>query len=299
MQDRYPTPCACTGVRWCAHCRDPEQRRVRKMDDPVPLPRLLAADRIETAEPDIHLFDLEPGYAPTCPEFCGLLVLRDFVTPAEEIELLEQIEASPFQPSQSGKEKQHFGPKVNFNKRRIKLGAFRGIPDYGREIEAKMRRRLASRVEQDVALRHALQQYETTDVFVLRYHPERRSNLDFHLDDTFAYGELILDLSLESDAALTFYRGRPKSEVEDPAARNAPEACVRVPLPARALAVLFGEARYGWEHALLSTDVRARRTSITLRTLSPALRRSEGGREVILRARAPEGMPGTREPERP
>ena len=269
------------------------------MDDPVPLPRLLDADRIKTAEPDVHLFDLDArhghGHSPTCPEFRGLLVLRDFVTPAEEIALLERIEASPFQPSQSGKEKQHFGPKVNFNKRRIKLGAFRGIPDYAHEIEAEMRHRLASRVEQDPALRQALDEYETTDAFVLRYHPERRSNLDFHLDDTFAYGELILDLSLESDAALTFYRGRPGSEVEDPAARNAPEACVRVPLPARALAVLFGEARYGWEHALLATDVRARRTSITLRTLSPALLRSEGGRAVLLRARETQGTAGTRD----
>ena len=148
-----------------------------------------------------------------------------------------------------------------------------------------MRRSVDIRIGGDTPLRDAVDAFETTDVFVLRYRPEKRSNLDFHLDDTFAYGELILDLSLESDATLTFYRGRPNSEVKEPITRNAPEACVRVPLPARSLALLFGAASYDWEHAILAEDVRAKRTSITLRTLSPALKQSKGGREVLSRAR--------------
>ncbi len=41
---------------------------------------------------------------------------------------------------------------------------------------------------------------------MLRYHREDRLNLDLHVDDLLAYGETILDLSLESDSALTLRR---------------------------------------------------------------------------------------------
>ena len=68
-------------------------------------------------------------------------------------------------------------------------------------------------------------------------------------------------------------------------ARHAEACFVRVPLPARSVAVLHGDARWHWQHAVLARDVVGRRTSVTLRTLSPALRDTEIGREVLDRAR--------------
>ena len=42
-----------------------------------------------------------------------------------------------------------------------------------------------------------------TTCFVQKYVPDLSSHFDFHIDDTFAYGEKILGLSLQSDSALS------------------------------------------------------------------------------------------------
>ena len=122
-------------------------------------------------------------------------------------------------------------------------------------------------------LEEALERYRTTDVFVLRYYEDDQSNLDFHSDDVFAYGEVILNLSLESNSVLSFLE-------------HETGACVRAAIPARSLAVLFGAARYEWDHAILADDVSGRRTSITLRTLSDELRGTPDGQRVMALALA-------------
>ncbi len=287
-------PCACTGVRWCARCLDPGVRARFKMDDPVPCPALLV-DRPTPAPvcaggPPLHFFDLETQSVPGYPDFRGVRVYPEFLSSAEAASLLTEIEQKPFLPAQSGKGKQHYGPKINFNKRRMNPQAFRGVPAYARRIEQRLRRCVRddeglTGLDREL-LDSALEPFETTDVFVLRYQPERASNLDFHLDDTFAYGELIADLSLESDAWLSFLLGRPGSEVEGSERRVEEPICVRVPLPARSLAVLYGPARFEWEHAVLAYDIARQRTSVTLRTLSPSLRTTAEGQTVVARARA-------------
>lgn len=209
-------------------------------------------------------------------------LLEDFVSEEEAAALLQTLERSPFTPSQSGREKRHYGPRANFNLARVNADRFEGLPDYAFEIEARLRERAPAAFPPDDPAHEALEAFVTTDAFILRYASDRASNLDFHLDDEFAYGELILDLSLESDTVLTFYRGRPGGEVDDPP--GAVPACVRVPLPARSLALVFGDARHGWEHALLAPDLEGRRTSITLRTISDALRTRPEGAEILERA---------------
>lgn len=270
--------CACTGVRWCAACLDPARRRARNQRDPIPLPRLLAEP-----EGPVSRFDARHQRAPGQRDFEGLRILTDVVTLEEERALLERIGRSPFLPSQSGREKQHYGPRVNFNRRRIQTDRFDGLPDYAFELEERARERIARDLPADDPIHAALAEYVTTDVFVLRYEPMRRSNLDFHLDDLFAYGDLILDFSLESDAVLSFYRGRPDGEVRTQAPIE--EACVRAQLPARSLALIFGPARRSWEHALLASDLGGRRTSLTLRTIGPEVRATPSGDAILERAK--------------
>ncbi|MEQ8272660.1 MAG: alpha-ketoglutarate-dependent dioxygenase AlkB [Deltaproteobacteria bacterium] len=259
--------CVCTGIRWCAVCRDPALRRATGMFPPRELPAC-----------EVHDFDLESQRVPTAPDFTGVCVLRDAVDEASAAALLARIEQTPWRPAQSGKRKQHFGPKVSFKHRRLRLAGFEGLPDYIRGIESLARESFAVAAG-----------FETTDAFVLRYEPERQSNLDLHADDTFAYGEVILDLSLESDAALTFVPGTSIDDLERAKRR------IRVPLPARSLLVLFGAARYRWLHGILPGDITARRTSITLRTLSDELMETDVGRSVravaatSLRTRSPHG----------
>ena len=273
--------CACTGVRWCASCLDPRVRQSHRMDDPIRIPDLLSnrppdPGRNPNSKDRIHDFDLDLQSAPTCPDFGGVHVFREFFSPDEGDELLREVEEKPFKPAQSGKLKQHHGPKVNFNKRRVNATDFLGLPGYAYRIESRLRKLVVlGRVDAPPALRTALEAFEPTDSFVMRYHARDASNLDFHRDDVFAYGEAILDVSLESDSVLTFLE-RPDV---DPATSEA--NCVRVPLPARSLAVIYGRARFAWDHAVLAYDIVGRRTSITLRTLSGCLRQSDSGKHVL------------------
>ncbi len=274
--------CACTGVRWCARCLDPGLRRRYKLDDPWPTPEYLTPEALAEARSGraagIFEFNVATQSAPGCPEFEGVRIYPELLDAMQERALIAAIEREPLVPSQSGKWKQHHGPKVNFNKQRLKLGDYDGIPAYARSIESEFRARVRREREasepasRDHTLERALAAYRTTDVFVLRYRPEESSNLDFHIDDTFAYGEMILALSLQSDATLTFLR------------QDAERGCVRVPLARRSLTVLWGAARYDWQHGILATDVAGQRTSVTLRTLSSGLRHSPVGRAVLERA---------------
>jgi alkylated DNA repair protein alkB family protein 4 len=263
------------------------------MDDVVPIPKLLdvrpsvdsvsRSTAVETnAESLIAHFKLDSQTAPDCAGFQGVRIFPDFLSLSESDELLREIDRSMFVKAQSGKRKQHYGPKINFNKKKMKADDFQGLPAYAARIEDRLRRLAKSQPAGDpferASFAAALDAFETTDVFVLQYFEREESNLDFHTDDTFAYGELILDLSLESDSVLTFLR-------KNPGAGPKVMECVRVPLPARSAAVVYGQARFGWEHAILSYDIADRRTSITLRTLHEDLRRSEAGQRVIEQAR--------------
>jgi alkylated DNA repair dioxygenase AlkB len=182
---------------------------------------------------------------------------------------------------------------VNFNKRKINPSAFRGLPDYAHWIDSRCRERVeeAARVgDSDLdSLRAALERFEPTDAFVLRYREADASNLDFHRDDDFAYGEVILDLSLETDSVLTFLEAPDRSGVPDRRGPSTGPTCVRVPLPARSLAVMHGPARFEWEHGVLARDIEGRRTSVTLRTLGDTLSGSAAGRRILEVARSGRG----------
>jgi alkylated DNA repair protein alkB family protein 4 len=267
------------------------------MDPPTELPAFLRErpeERDPRSDPDpqirIAAFDPTSQSCPGCPDFEGVHVFEELVTPAEADRLLAAIEEQPFRPAQSGKQKQHYGARVNFNKRKVRAEGFEGLPDWAGWLEARTRARLGLPSHGAVALGRAMQSFRTTDVFVLRYREQARSNLDFHVDDTFAYGEAILALSLESDSLMTFLRERPGVR-ERPGQRARPgEApgwdCVRVALPARSLSILYGPARFEWQHAILAYDIRGRRTSVTLRTLSAELRGTAVGRLIEARAEA-------------
>jgi len=262
------------------------------MDDPLPIPELLAVrpetrNARPTSNERIHPYDVDRQCAPTRPDFRGVRVFRDFLSESEADWLMDEIDKTPFKPAQSGKLKQHHGAKVNFNKKKLNARAFRGIPAYAGWIESRARdRTLADRSgrpgDRRAAL-DALARYETSDVFVLRYLEPEASNLDFHRDDTFAYGEAILDLSLESDSMLSFID--PPRDAED----SKQLECVRVPLPSRSLAIVYGAARFEWHHAVLAYDIVGRRTSVTMRTLSESLRQTEEGTSVLRKARRRDG----------
>ncbi len=220
-----------------------------------------------------------------------MILVPDFLNESQATALLSEIETTPFALAQSGKRKQHYGAKINFNKQKLNSDAFKGLPAYTQNLEQRLREAFLLETKPSAAdlseRARALARYQTTDLFVLRYHERDASNLDLHTDDTFAYGEAIIDVSLESDSVLTFVRnsssGMRPNDIE----------CVRVPLPARSAALLYGPARFEWEHGILAYDICGRRTSITLRTLSEQLRATEEGQRVL------EAAKGQIRPNRP
>ncbi|MFP6655599.1 MAG: hypothetical protein VCB25_08225 [Myxococcota bacterium] len=259
------------------------------MDDALPIPDRLvsrpvpdSSGRIKTS--GIAAFDLGSQSVPDCPDFQGIRVFPDFLSIPESDLLMQKFVKIEFKNAQSGKRKKHYGPKINFNKKKINADEFRGLPPYAMDIEDRLRTLAALQDANSIpddGLNAALASFETTDLFILQYFEKLSSNLDFHIDDTFAYGELILDLSLESDCVLTFIRKR-----RDLSDANSIE-CIRVPIPARSLLAIYGQARFDWEHAILAYDIEGRRTSLTLRTLHPDLCSTEIGQRVLASARRP------------
>lgn len=282
-------------MRWCARCRDPELRRTLGLREPTALPawleaRLVARDAGSAGDPGreaggatarVHVFDPVRQSAPGWPGFSGLRIYPDALRPDEARALLREIEQTAWRPSQSGKRKQHFGPRFNFIRRRMNPEGFEGLPSYATLLEERFRELLAADPGSDAsalaACRRAAADYRTTDVFVLRYLAAEASNLDLHVDDDFAYGALILDVSLESDSVMTFVGPLDA----DPEAR----VCIRAPLPARSIAALYGPARFAWQHGILPQDIAGTRTSITLRTLGDAPRATPAGQRVETLAR--------------
>ncbi len=68
----------------------------------------------------------------------GVSVVTDFITPEEELFLVEEIRKSEWKESQSGRRKQDFGPRANFKKKKWKMGSFTGLPNWSKLLVDRM-----------------------------------------------------------------------------------------------------------------------------------------------------------------
>ena len=69
------------------------------------------------------------------PEFNGLYLLENFLSSDEEEKLVALIDNDPnWRDSQSGRRKIDYGPTANFKKKKIKVGRFRGLPQYSKDF---------------------------------------------------------------------------------------------------------------------------------------------------------------------
>ena len=147
----------------------------------------------------------------------------------------------------------------------------------------------------------------------IEYRPETGASIEPHIDDCWVWGERIVQLNLLSSTFLTCipYRGTSQKynladvetyprlvdtndslvcdpilePVEGPSykftQKFTDENCaVKIPLPSRSLLVMFGGARYEWEHGILRSDITQRRVVIAYRELTPPFLR--GGRHEKL-----------------
>lgn len=146
---------------------------------------------------------------------------------------------------------QDFGPKVNFKKRKVRIGSFKGLP--------AVSQKLVQRMQQEPLLAN----FKPVEQCNLDYHPKRGSAIDPHLDDSWLWGERLVTINMLSDTTLTMSleEGLPEMGLEK-------EVRVAVQLPRRSLVVVCGEARHRWKHAIHREDVQERRVCSTYRELS-------------------------------
>ncbi|GAU90878.1 hypothetical protein RvY_03236 [Ramazzottius varieornatus] len=199
-----------------------------------------------------------------------IFLTSDFITAAEEQELMKQIDERFWVPSQSGRRKQDYGPKVNFKRRKVQLvKEFCGLPDYSSSLLCRM-------------LTHPqLRDFQCVELCNLEYVPERASSIDAHIDDEWLWGERLVTINLGDDTYLTLSPLQPKAFFPIPA--------VRVALPRRSLFVMAGEARHQWQHAIHPEDIHSRRIAMTFRELSAEFltgAQSDMGRAILRTAQS-------------
>lgn len=236
----------------------------------------------------------ETGHKVPGKHFPGIYVGLDFITAEEENILIEGFDGLPWDVSQSGRRKQNYGPKTNFKKMKLKIGEFKGFPEYSKFIQ--------ERFESFDLMKN----YQTIEQCSLEYDPSKGASIDPHIDDCWIWGERVVTVNCLSDSVLTLSRfkgessrynlpqvSRYKSDliaVKDPDEIE-DEVVVRIPMPRRSLIVLFGRPRYDWEHCVLREDISERRVCIAYREFTPPYlddKRAEynkAGKEILITAK--------------
>lgn len=178
----------------------------------------------------------------------GLRMQREFVTPAEEAELIARIDADEMEPFRfqqwTGKRlARSYGWHYDFQAGSVSRAE--PLPAW----LLPLRERAAGFAGIDAAL--------INQALLLKYVPG--AGINWHRDRP-VY-EHVLGISLGAPAAMRF-----RKKLENRWQR------VRVPLEPRSLYQLTGEARHEWEHSIAEM-AHGTRYSITFRTLSEAGRR--------------------------
>ncbi|XP_041052738.1 alpha-ketoglutarate-dependent dioxygenase alkB homolog 4 [Carcharodon carcharias] len=246
--------------------------------------------------------------------FPGVFLSDNFVNEEEETELVSLMDSNEWKPSQSGRKKQDYGPKVNFKKHKLKVGSFSGLPCFSHLLINRM-------------IQHPmLKSFLPVEQCNLDYRPERGSSIDPHFDDWWLWGERLVSVNLLSETTLSMsfdsenfiplhcnemvcnapsydpVTGNSESifnfhgdnipvhwidncsmkRTSDTGQRPVPykDVEVAINLPRRSLIALYGDARYKWKHGIYREDIKSRRICCTFRELSEEF--SHGGNQEAL-----------------
>lgn len=283
--------CGCKGIRSCLLCETKYKivkvnlkTRFEKCSSYVYCPNC------DKAWPswNIHLYKNHPNHKGTSIEFPGVYIKLDFLSPCEIKSLRSALEEIPWEVSQSGRRKQNFGPKCNFKKKKLQLGAFSGFPKSTQFVQQKF---------SEVPI---LNNFQTVEQCTLEYDPLRGASIDPHIDDCWIWGERIVTVNVIGNSVLTMspYRGPYakynlesvteystilkdfKFDTDNKNEKNE-DVIVRLPMPEGSLMVLYGNARYKWEHCVLREDITSRRICLAYRELTPPYLYNSANNQII------------------
>lgn len=191
----------------------------------------------------------------------GVTVITDFIDEREEKLLVQLIDThKPWTPSQEGRAKQDYGPKISFLKRKVSVGDFAGFPEFANNLFTRMQ------TIQD----QLLDDFVPVEFCILEYTPERGSYIRPHYDDKWIWGDRLITVNLLSETILRLTREY-----------KIPPYEILIKMPARSLIVIQGEARYDWHHSISRYDIKARRIAMTWREFSEEIMRDEEYRDFV------------------
>ncbi|CAG9536338.1 unnamed protein product [Cercopithifilaria johnstoni] len=262
--------CGCKGVRFCAACKD--TLRVTKLTQCREYPYAEYKKYVYSTRYRMGIHDNSLSGRPTLADIHdsagrinesenksedylvvpGLNVVTDFLTEIEEMDLVDVIDKTDWAPSQSGRRKQDYGPRVNFKHKKIKTDRFFGMPGYIDIILNRM-----NSISSDL-----FGSYQPFELCNLEYSDDRWSAIEMHYDDTWIWGERLICVNLLSESVLTY-------------SSDEKQLMIYVPLPRRTMVCMSDEIRYSWRHAVFPEHIRGRRIALTMREPSAAFK--EGG----------------------
>jgi alkylated DNA repair protein alkB family protein 4 len=192
----------------------------------------------------------------------GVHVIEDFVTTEEEQQLVRTIDTrKPWTPSQEGRRKQDYGPKVSFLKRKVSVGDFGGFPNFAVNLFKRMSTRYPD----------LLNDFVPVEFCLLEYTPERGSYIRPHYDDKWIWGDRLITVNLLSETCLRLTREY-----------KIPPYEIIIKMPARSLIVIRGEARYEWHHSINRYDIKSRRIAMTWREFGDEIVKDEEYKDFVM-----------------
>lgn len=259
----HETPlCVCTGIRKCAICapalinyqKSLEQSELESKQTYLyclhcnrasPITRHHKQFIDQFLNQESHELKCQCTDNPENITLNGIAIFNQFICESEEIFLINEIEKSKWVESQSGRFKQDFGPKANFNKKKLKCSTFTGLPAYSQFITKR--------------INTPCPDFVPVELCNLRYEVNRAACIDPHYDDFWLWGDRLITINMLANTILTL---TPGVEVMN-------QNCqVFLPMAKQSLLILSNDARYKWLHSIKKSHVKSKRLAITIRELS-------------------------------
>ncbi|XP_068241101.1 alpha-ketoglutarate-dependent dioxygenase alkB homolog 4 [Palaemon carinicauda] len=318
----HPRPCGCKGQRTCLVCEkefgalnltDSWLSEDNKRNSYVFCPLCeLAWPGWEGDSWKVH-----PNHEGESIKFTGAKVILNLLSEAEEKTLMTQIDEVPWDLSQSGRKKQNYGPKCNFKKRRVRVENFSGYPAFTKFIQDRFSSvdilKRFQTVEQ-CSLDYSVERGASIDPHIddCWIWGERIPTLSMLSDSVLTLRKFVgaekkynlmerkhypsvmtVQGTVKEDSEIIeSFKGDFQNVDAEIASNNGiqesplnSQMIIRLPMPRYSLLILFGPARYEWEHGILRQDIIDRRVCITYRELTPTYLpfgpQSEIGRQIL------------------
>nr|CAG4719380.1 unnamed protein product [Naegleria fowleri] len=202
----------------------------------------------------------------------GLIVIENFLTEEEEEKIIKQVDQHDW-VQELQRRVQHYGFRFDYDIRSIDFnGKVDPIPDYVQNIIPRMKGLLTTKqqekdptfVNDEYLSSFDFETYQADQLTINEYLPGQ--GIRPHIDVHGPFNDGLFLISLLSSTVMYFSKCVNDEVIEKK----------YVDLPRRSLAVLVGEARYLWRHAIMCRELdrvngkirkRQRRVSLTIRSV--------------------------------